>query len=245
MSMQPTDGFLKDDGNRARLPADRQLSIMYELARAVHFLHTGGCRDFKVYHRDIKSANICLAEDFTARLIDCGLAKFVPNDNRSSPSETTASVMNSSAGAVFGTAGCMCPKYSKGRFPFEAACDVYSIGVVMVELIKGSLNDGQSSRNGKVFRDVFDMYVEDEDDEPIDDGWEQLVSDVDPNIIWNPDSHKLVCKTAIDCMNRSPKKRLETNALLRRLSNAIHLNNNVQCETLLWCSTHGPAWEST
>ena len=57
------DGFFNDAGMRARLPADKRLSIMYELARAVHFLHSGGCDDWKVFHRDIKSANICLAED--------------------------------------------------------------------------------------------------------------------------------------------------------------------------------------
>ena len=75
------DSFLQDDGNRARLPAQTRLSIMFELARAVHFLHTGGCvidgNGWIVFHRDIKSANLCLAEDFTARLIDFGLAKFV------------------------------------------------------------------------------------------------------------------------------------------------------------------------
>ncbi|KAI2494578.1 serine/threonine kinase [Fragilaria crotonensis] len=72
-------GFLSDDGNRARLSSDIRLRIMHELTRAVHFLHTGGCKvegkGWKVFHRDIKSANICLADDFTPRLIDCGLAK--------------------------------------------------------------------------------------------------------------------------------------------------------------------------
>ena len=47
---------------------------MFELARAVHILHTGDCDNFMVYHRESKSANICLAEDFTARLIDSTLA---------------------------------------------------------------------------------------------------------------------------------------------------------------------------
>ncbi|KAI2491914.1 serine/threonine kinase [Fragilaria crotonensis] len=62
-------GFFTDDGKRARLSADTRLSIMFKLTRAVHFLHTGGCKvdgeGWKVFHCDIKSANICLADDFT------------------------------------------------------------------------------------------------------------------------------------------------------------------------------------
>ncbi|KAI2500923.1 serine/threonine kinase [Fragilaria crotonensis] len=220
------DGFLKDDGCRARLPAYRRLSIMYELVRAVHFLHTGGCGNFNVYHRDIKSANICLDDAFTARLIDCGLAKFVPTGKRISPSVSSLSVMTSFGSA--GTLGYMCPRYASGKCAYEASCDVYSIGVVMVELVLGRLNGGLSTGKGKEFRDVFEVYVEDEDGERIDSGWENLVSDADPNIIWNPDSLKLVCQTAIHCMDRTPRKRLETSALLRRLSNAIHLNENIQ-----------------
>ncbi len=72
--------FFTDDGNRARLSSDVRLSIMFQLVRAVHFLHTGGCKvagkGWKVFHRDIKSANIYLADDFTPRLIDCGLSFF-------------------------------------------------------------------------------------------------------------------------------------------------------------------------
>jgi serine/threonine protein kinase len=46
---------------------------MYELTAAVHCLHNGGN-----FHRDIQSANIWLSDDYTAQLMDCGLAKFVP-----------------------------------------------------------------------------------------------------------------------------------------------------------------------
>ena len=135
------DGFLRDDGKRSRLTADIRLSIMFELARAVHFLHTGGCDGYRLFHRDIKSANICLAEDYTARLIDCGLAKLVPIDTNTS---TTSSVRCSSGFSIFGTPGYMCPEYAtnrikRRRYSYKAACDVYSIGVVMVELILGCL----------------------------------------------------------------------------------------------------------
>ena len=87
---------------------------MFELARAVHFLHSGGCHGWKVSHRDIKSADICLAEDFTARLIDCGLAMFVPDENSKIISgPVTALVWNTSGVPAFGTPGYMCLEYSR------------------------------------------------------------------------------------------------------------------------------------
>ena len=229
-------GFFSDDGNRARLSADIRLSIMFQLVRAVHFLHTGGCKvagkGWKVFHRDIKSANICLAEDFTVRLIDCGLAKFVPDDNRNAlPGSVAPSVKSTSRDGTFGTPGYMCPEYSKmktrGRpCSYIAAYDVYSIGVVLVELILGCSNGGQSTRNGTKFLDVFEKYIEDECGRLIVDGWEQLKRDADPSIIWNQDALELVCKAAIHCMAPHSDERLTTKDLLNKLRDAIGLNSN-------------------
>ena len=67
--------FWKDEKCRTRLPSNVRLSIMFQLARSVHFLHTGGCDNLAVLHRDIKSGNICLTQDYTAKLIDCGYSK--------------------------------------------------------------------------------------------------------------------------------------------------------------------------
>jgi serine/threonine protein kinase len=63
---------------------------MYESARAVKFLHDGGLCGFKIFHRDIQSANIYLTNDYKARLMDCGLARFLPIGK----STSTAKVMN-------------------------------------------------------------------------------------------------------------------------------------------------------
>ncbi|KAI2489093.1 serine/threonine kinase [Fragilaria crotonensis] len=111
--------------------------------------------------------------------------------------------------------------------PYIAAFDVYSIGVVLVELILGCLNGGQSMRNDSHFHDVFDLYVKDERDRLIVDGWEKLKSDADPTIIWNPDALDLACKAAIQCMAPFPEERLSTKELLDTLRDAILLNTKV------------------
>ncbi len=226
------DGFFKDDGMRARLPADMRLSIMFELTRAVHFLHTGGCDGWIVFHRDIKSANICLAGDFTARLVDCGLAKFVPEEHsNTTPKPVTASITNTNGTPVFGTRGYICPEYLRWNSgggppsPFRPAYDVYSIGVVLVELVLGCLTGGK--RNGQQFKDVYLMYVKDVEDKRVIDGWKTLESDADPSIIWNPGALQLVCKTAIQCITPSSRERLSTDDLLHRLSKAVNLQAGI------------------
>ncbi|KAI2494853.1 serine/threonine kinase [Fragilaria crotonensis] len=222
--------FLHHHGKTARLSADIRLSIMFELARAVHFLHTGGCKvlgkGWKVFHRDIKSANICLAEDFSPRLIDCGLAKFV-RDSNATPGAVTLKSTNRNG--TFGTPGYMCPEYAlksaKGRqCSYIAACDVYSIGVVMVELVLGSLTGGQSTQNDSQFLDVYEKYVMNDHHELIVDGCEKLKHDADPTIIWNPVAIELVCKAAVQCMAPVSGKRLCTKDLLGELNRAIQIN---------------------
>jgi serine/threonine protein kinase len=220
------DNFLQSDTNRACLPSNTRLSIMLDITKAVHFLHTGGCKGFNLYHRDIKSANICLSEKFTAQLIDCGLAKFVPIDKDAS---TKASIVNfHSSEIIFGTRGYMCPEYvykkSRGlQFTYQPACDVYSIGVVMVELILGCLIGGQSSRNGKKFFNIHGKYVEDDSCKLIPNGWELLRDDVDPCISWRPDVLEHICKAAISCLHPSVTGRSTTKRLLQALSEAVQM----------------------
>ncbi|KAI2494513.1 serine/threonine kinase [Fragilaria crotonensis] len=229
--------FFTDNGNKDRLSADTRLSIMFKLVRAVHFLHTGGCKvdgeGWKVFHRDIKSANICLADDLTPRLIDCGLATFVPDDNSSATlGSSPVTLQSTTGGFAFGTPGYMCPFYVKKKgagnpCPYIAACDVYSIGVVLVELILGCLNGVRSTRNDSQFLDVFEKYVQHERTyHRIVDGWKNLIRDADPTVMWNQDALEIACRAAIQCMDPFPELRLSTKDLLDTLSDAVLLNNN-------------------
>ncbi len=217
------DGFLKDDTKRALLPAATRLSIMYQVARAVNCLHTGAL-GWKVFHRDIKSANICLTEDFTARLIDCGVAKFVEDEHNACPSETPSETIlqtGSTQGPLFGTRGYMCPEYiSKSalgiKFDHIPAYDVYSFGVIMAELILGRLNDCKTTN-------VLQTYFGNEKT-PIVNVWERLKNHADGQADWDPDALEVVCKTAIGCITPSSEGRLSTIDLLDRLNHAINIH---------------------
>lgn len=96
------------------------------------------------YHRDIKSANIVLKQDLTAQLIDCGLARFVI-DKGDGPAQSVSSA------SARGTPGYICPEYAQGEvMVFDCGCDIYSFGVVLVELWTGKLQN-HLDENGAVF----------------------------------------------------------------------------------------------
>jgi len=80
-------------------------------------------------------------------LIDCGLAKFVPNQN-------SRGTINSTGGAKLGTPGYMCDTYTRhADNPFEAKSEIYSFGMVLLELLTGQLQ-------GAAQHDLFAIYIE-------------------------------------------------------------------------------------
>jgi hypothetical protein len=111
-----------------------------------------------------KNANICLVDDFTSRLIDNGLVKFLIDDNSNG---SFAFLCRTQLAALhWEPQDVMCPvnarkKLQSTQCPYIAAFDVYSIGVVKFEQILGSFNGGQSSGNGIQFnsRMLFRRYV--------------------------------------------------------------------------------------
>jgi serine/threonine protein kinase len=129
------DKFLADDLGRGRLGSfQRRVQIAIDVLTAIRFLHEGS-KDKVItacFHRDVKSANIVIKRDFTAQLIDCGLAKFL---NEEQTSMSTSTIVG-----IKGTPGYIDPEYvSTGEY--TAACDIYSFGVVLLELWTGRLQN--------------------------------------------------------------------------------------------------------
>jgi serine/threonine protein kinase len=138
------DNFWKEDLGRERLSSvQRRIKIALDVFTAIRFLHEGSESEGIVacFHRDIKSANICLTRNLTAQLIDCGLAKFVQDGETSTSTSTSKK----------GTPGYTCPDYGQGELKqYVAACDVFSFGVVMAELWTGQLQNSGSTGNKSV-----------------------------------------------------------------------------------------------
>jgi NarL family two-component system response regulator LiaR len=105
--------------NQPQLPLERALGIGLEVADALARAH-----HLDIIHRDIKPGNILLAEDGTPRLTDFGLAHL-----GGYPPITKV-------GNVIGTFQYLSPE-GCNRQPMDARADIWSLGVVLFEMLAG------------------------------------------------------------------------------------------------------------
>ncbi len=114
------------------LDAARALKIARELASA---LVTAA--EFGLVHRDIKPENIMFGQGGETKLADLGIAKSVD--------DTTLVTMEH---AVFGTPAYMSPEQAYDAGKVDARADIYSLGIVLFEMLSGRRPyDGSSSMN--------------------------------------------------------------------------------------------------
>lgn len=105
------------------VPWEARFRVAVGIAEAINYLHNACSKP--VIHRDVKSSNILLSDNFEPQLSDFGLAIWGPN---SSSFETYTDVV--------GTFGYLAPEYFMyGKVTDKL--DVYSFGVVLLELLSG------------------------------------------------------------------------------------------------------------
>uniref|UniRef100_A0A0D6R3L7 non-specific serine/threonine protein kinase n=1 Tax=Araucaria cunninghamii TaxID=56994 RepID=A0A0D6R3L7_ARACU len=121
------NGTLREhlDGARGTyLDLSTRLDIAIDVSHALTYLHLYA--DQPIIHRDVKSSNILLTENFRVKVADFGFSRTGPLE----ANETHVSTQ------VKGTAGYLDPEYLK-TYQLTQKSDVYSFGILLIEILTG------------------------------------------------------------------------------------------------------------
>ncbi|XP_020104494.1 probable serine/threonine-protein kinase PBL16 [Ananas comosus] len=168
------------------LPWSTRMKIAFGAAKGLAFLHEA---EKPVIYRDFKTSNILLDEDYNAKLSDFGLAKDGPVGDKSHVSTR-----------IMGTYGYAAPEYIMTGH-LTAMSDVYSYGVVLLELLTGrkSLDKSRPVREQTLADWAFPLLTQKK----------KVLSIVDARLEGDYPV-KAVHKTAMlayHCLSRNPKAR--------------------------------------
>ncbi|PSS13605.1 Cysteine-rich receptor-like protein kinase [Actinidia chinensis var. chinensis] len=130
--------------NKAQLLSwEARYNIILGTAEGLAYLHEES--KLRIIHRDIKLSNVLLEDDFTPKIADFGLARLFPED------KTHIST------AIAGTLGYMAPEYVvRGKLTEKA--DVYSFGVLVIEVVSGKKNNSFSQNSHSILQMVWTLY---------------------------------------------------------------------------------------
>jgi serine/threonine protein kinase/pimeloyl-ACP methyl ester carboxylesterase len=118
---------------RGRVNIDEALDLAQQAAFALTAAHGAG-----IVHRDIKPENIMVRHDGIVKVLDFGLAKLLEDQAREMidhEADTRALVLTD-PGKVLGTPAYMSPEQARG-LDLDARTDIWSLGVVLYELVAG------------------------------------------------------------------------------------------------------------
>ncbi|KAF0905218.1 hypothetical protein E2562_001007 [Oryza meyeriana var. granulata] len=122
------DIILFDTDKNRELDWGRRFKIINGIARGLQYLHEDS--QLKIVHRDLKASNILLDFDHSPKISDFGLAKIFGGDQ-------SEDVTN----RIAGTYGYMAPEYAmRGHYSIKS--DVFSFGVLVLEIVTGRRNSG-------------------------------------------------------------------------------------------------------
>ncbi|RVW42886.1 putative LRR receptor-like serine/threonine-protein kinase [Vitis vinifera] len=187
------------DEQRLNLDWPTRKKICLGIARGLAYLHEES--RLKIVHRDIKATNVLLDKNLNAKISDFGLAKLDEDEN------THISTR------IAGTIGYMAPEYAMRGYLTDKA-DVYSFGIVALEIVSGKSNTNYRPKEEFVY--LLDWaYVLHEQG--------NLLELVDPSLGSNYSEEEVMrmLNLALLCTNQSPTLRPPMSSVVSMLDGKI------------------------
>ncbi|KAL0443627.1 UNVERIFIED_CONTAM: putative LRR receptor-like serine/threonine-protein kinase [Sesamum latifolium] len=184
---------------RLNLDWQTRKKICIGIARGLAYLHEES--RLKIVHRDIKATNVLLDEDLNAKISDFGLAKLDEEEN------THISTR------IAGTVGYMAPEYAMRGYLTDKA-DVYSFGIVLLEIVSGKSNTNYRPKEEFVYLLDWAYVLQEQGN---------LLELVDPSLgsNYSKEEAKRMLNLALLCANPSPTLRPTMSSVVSMLDGKI------------------------